>query len=337
MSDIFISYANEDREQARLLAEVFESHGWSVWWDRKIKTGQTFDQVIEHELEIAKSVVVLWSKYSITSEWVKNEAAVAAERGVLVPALIDNIKLPLEFRRRQSADLIGWDGKHLHEGFQALCDGIGIATDIKSKGAGHTSFIARTSIPHRKKLRWFFYGLTVIIAVVSFGLYKNSQFFQQQDTPEIANSEISLTSGPIRDNNQQTKIDTNDIPSTNIDEPKWLSSNEIRGEGTGEHVSHYYTFIAEPGTVKVTADAKNGFGGIANALGVVLMDMDANKLLELNLGNTKIDKRVVERIKINRQQQIIMRILLDKVTIDYMVRVEGAVNIGPVHVPSNNN
>jgi len=64
-----------------------------VWWDRKIIAGQTFDQVIAHELETAKSVVVLWSKDSISSEWVKNEAAVAAERGVLVPALIDLVQV----------------------------------------------------------------------------------------------------------------------------------------------------------------------------------------------------------------------------------------------------
>lgn len=108
MTDVFISYASEDREKARKLASALEACGWSVWWDRKIKAGQTFDQIIEHELETAKSVVVLWSKASISSEWVKNEAATAAERSVLVPALIDTVKLPLEFRRRHAADLIHW-------------------------------------------------------------------------------------------------------------------------------------------------------------------------------------------------------------------------------------
>ena len=124
MTDVFISYASEDRERARTLASSLEEKGWSVWWDRKIIAGQTFDQVIEQELETAKSVVVLWSKDSVSSEWVKNEAAAAAERGVLVPALIDAVKLPLEFRRRQAADLVGWGGDPSHGGFQALCDGI---------------------------------------------------------------------------------------------------------------------------------------------------------------------------------------------------------------------
>jgi hypothetical protein len=124
MADVFISYASEDRQHAGKLASALSAHGWSVWWDRKIIAGQDFDNVIERELESATSVVVLWSKHSIKSEWVKNEASVAAERGILVPALIDEVKLPLEFRRKQTADLTGWQGDPLHGGLQSLCEGI---------------------------------------------------------------------------------------------------------------------------------------------------------------------------------------------------------------------
>ena len=124
MSDIFISYAREDLDRARRLASALESRGWSVWWDRRIVAGQTFDQTIERELESARSVVVLWSKDSIESEWTKNEATAAAERNVLVPALLDDVRIPLEFRRKQTANLIDWDGDASHEGFQALCEGI---------------------------------------------------------------------------------------------------------------------------------------------------------------------------------------------------------------------
>jgi hypothetical protein len=124
VTDVFISYAREDRDRAHKLANALAAFGWSVWWDHKIITGEAFDQAIERELETAKSIVVLWSEHSIASEWVKSEAAVASERGVLVPALIDSVKLPLEFRRKQTADLIGWDGEPSHSGFQALCEGI---------------------------------------------------------------------------------------------------------------------------------------------------------------------------------------------------------------------
>lgn len=124
MSDVFISYAHEDRASAKLLAQILQAKGWSVWWDRNIVAGQSFDQIIEHELDTAKAVVALWSRHSVASEWVKNEAAAAAERGVLVPAMIHRIKLPLEFRRRQTADLAGWSGDPDHDGFQSLCDGL---------------------------------------------------------------------------------------------------------------------------------------------------------------------------------------------------------------------
>ena len=124
MADVFISYASEDRERAGKLASALTAQGWSLWWDRKIIAGQAFDIVIERELESAKSVVVLWSKHSVGSEWVKNEASAAAERGTLVPALIDEVKLPLEFRRKQTADLTGWQGEPHHAGLQALREGI---------------------------------------------------------------------------------------------------------------------------------------------------------------------------------------------------------------------
>jgi hypothetical protein len=123
MADVFLSYASEDRERARRVAHALEVAGWSVWWDRKIVTGRSFDRVIEHEIETAGCVVVLWSRHSIVSEWVRNEAAAAAERDVLVPATIDAVKPPLEFRRKQTADLIGWDGSS-SEGFEALRDGV---------------------------------------------------------------------------------------------------------------------------------------------------------------------------------------------------------------------
>jgi hypothetical protein len=110
MDDVFLSYAREDRERARMVASALEAEGWSVWWDKKIVAGQAFDRTIETQLESARVVVVLWSVHSLRSEWVLNEAATAAERDVLVPVLLDDVKQPLEFRRRQAANLTAWKG-----------------------------------------------------------------------------------------------------------------------------------------------------------------------------------------------------------------------------------
>jgi hypothetical protein len=111
VSDIFISYASEDRETAKQLAEVLGASGWSVWWDRSIPAGKNFDDMIEEAIEQSKCMIVLWSNASISSRWVKTEAAEGEERNMLIPVLIENVKIPLAFRRLQAADLIGWDGE----------------------------------------------------------------------------------------------------------------------------------------------------------------------------------------------------------------------------------
>ena len=110
MSDVFISYAKEDRAKAAELAAAMESQGWTVWWDRQIPPGRTFDEVIEEALTTARCVIVLWSELSVASRWVRAEASTADERGILVPVLIENVSPPLEFRRIQAADLINWQG-----------------------------------------------------------------------------------------------------------------------------------------------------------------------------------------------------------------------------------
>ena len=124
MADVFISYAKEDRDFAVRLSRAFEAIGWSVWWDRKLFVGESFDLTIERELSQAKIVVVLWSRLSVSRPWVRNEARYAAERGVLAPATIDNVRLPLEYSDKQSANLVGWEGENDHHGFLELCASI---------------------------------------------------------------------------------------------------------------------------------------------------------------------------------------------------------------------
>jgi hypothetical protein len=120
MSDIFISYASQDRPRAQVLAQALEQHGWSVWWDRTIPTGKRFEQVIQEALAGARCVMVLWSKQSVTSDWVVEEAEEGRKRHVLVPVFIEDVLPPMGFRRIQAADLIDWDGAGTSPLFQRL-------------------------------------------------------------------------------------------------------------------------------------------------------------------------------------------------------------------------
>src|SRR5215510_820800 len=110
MADIFLSYANEDREAARAVAGLLESAGCTVWWDRRIPAGRTWRSMIEEALRDMRCMVVLWSTHSVESDWVKEEAEEARAVGKLIPVLIEPVKPPVGFRSIQSADLINWDG-----------------------------------------------------------------------------------------------------------------------------------------------------------------------------------------------------------------------------------
>lgn len=110
MSDIFLSYKSKDQAKAQIIAEALERNGYSVWWDRVIPPGRTFDEVIEEELDAAKCMVVLWSKESVKSEWVRTEASEGKRRKILIPVLIEDVTPPLAFRLIEAAKLIDWDG-----------------------------------------------------------------------------------------------------------------------------------------------------------------------------------------------------------------------------------
>ena|SRR5262245_35285569 len=124
MTDIFLSYASADRERIRPLVSVLEQQGWSVWWDRKIPPGKTYDQVIEQALEGARCIVVVWSQTSVQSEWVKVEADEGMNRNALVPVLIEEAKIPLAFRRIQAARLIDWKVDSSHPELTMLFESI---------------------------------------------------------------------------------------------------------------------------------------------------------------------------------------------------------------------
>jgi hypothetical protein len=106
MADIFISYGRADRPHAERIASVLEQNGWSVWWDRKLLAGDTFEHTIQHALNEARCIVVLWSAGSVTSSWVKDEATEGKRRNALVPVLIDEVEMPLGFRQLHAVTLL---------------------------------------------------------------------------------------------------------------------------------------------------------------------------------------------------------------------------------------
>src|SRR3954454_3768287 len=108
---IFLSYAHGDHAQAQRLAGVLQRGGYTVWWDALIEGGTRYAKTIDEALEKADAVLVLWSKQSIESDWVRDEAAQGRDRHRLVPLSLDGTQPPLGFRQIQTIDLSHWRGR----------------------------------------------------------------------------------------------------------------------------------------------------------------------------------------------------------------------------------
>ena len=120
MSDIFISYSSKDRPWVERFAKALETHSWSVWWDRNIPTGGSFNTVIRQELTAAKCAIVVWSEQSVESEWVQAEAAEAKKQEKYLPVKISESDIPLGFTQRTFQSLVDWEAGVDHAGFSQL-------------------------------------------------------------------------------------------------------------------------------------------------------------------------------------------------------------------------
>jgi hypothetical protein len=95
VADVFLSYSRHDRRSAKELVHALESLGISVWWDRRLWPGRPVSTTIQGELESARCVVVLWSRSSIESTYVLDEAERGRKAGKLIPALVEDVEIPL--------------------------------------------------------------------------------------------------------------------------------------------------------------------------------------------------------------------------------------------------
>ena len=120
LPSVFLSYSRADQEAAGLLAQALEDAGLQVWWDTLIEGGAAFAKTIETALAASDAVVVLWSRHSIASDWVLDEAAHGRDLKKLVPASLDGTEPPLGFRQYQSIPLTFTHGRLDDDARQAV-------------------------------------------------------------------------------------------------------------------------------------------------------------------------------------------------------------------------
>ena len=129
MADIFISYSRKDREKIAKLAAALEAEGYSVWWDQRIEAGSRFSNDIEKEINDASNVIVAWSRASVESMWVADEATIGRDSHKLIPICLDKVNPPIGFRQVQTIAFDGWAGRKSDPCFQKLAAAFSVNRD----------------------------------------------------------------------------------------------------------------------------------------------------------------------------------------------------------------
>ena len=146
MARIFLSYAREDVDSAKRLAEAVGDAGHEVWWDRHLHGGSRFTNEIDRALKDSDVVVVLWTEASVKSAWVQDEAAEGRDTERLVPVSIDGCRAPLGFRQFHTVELGGWDRDGDSMQLDELLDAI-----AKIAGSASTAAAASASSPGQQQ------------------------------------------------------------------------------------------------------------------------------------------------------------------------------------------
>src|ERR1700685_4660179 len=103
MHEVFLSYSRSDLTTVQALAAALAEKGLSVWLDKSgIQEGDAYDTQIEDAIAQTRVVIVLWSKNSVRSQWVRAEAAYALGKHKLLPISIEECDPPPQFLHIQT-------------------------------------------------------------------------------------------------------------------------------------------------------------------------------------------------------------------------------------------
>lgn len=209
MTDVFISYARNDRNEVRYIAHALTAEGFSVWWDPEIKPGKKWNDVIRRSLDSAAVVLTCWTPASVKSQWVVAETNAGHQRDMLVPVLLKNSHPPIPFNMMQAPDLTRWRGNANDPEWRAVLAEVRRLVEKKRRAvvaapppgeaegrvfdgrATHASSaqnyrVSRTQGRMGPRIGQFLLGAVVIGAVLTAGLWAGEYAMRSPSSPAPA-------------------------------------------------------------------------------------------------------------------------------------------------------
>lgn len=127
MPSVFISYSSKDASEARRLARELARNGISAWIDEyEILPGDSIGEKITEGLRTSEYLLVLLSKNSTQSDWVRFEIGKALDRNReatairIIPVRLDDSPVPDDLRDVRYINLYSDYQRGLNELYQAI-------------------------------------------------------------------------------------------------------------------------------------------------------------------------------------------------------------------------
>lgn len=232
LGKVFISHTAVDKRFVRRLKARIESAGYDVWLDEHdLLAGDPLAEQIAEALKRAKAVLVVVSKASVASRWLRYELNITTQRMIkgecrVIPVVIDDSELPPDVRGLLYADC----RKSLRAGWKSI--ETALQHEAKRSLAGQ-SFYHQAN---RLLKRFFVTGFSVTVA-------------------EYGGDDFNIISLDVKDqkgNDIDVPYDTVDSyssPAKPIADSWWDDYSTAM-----ERVSHPYSFIVSNRPVRLSLD-----------------------------------------------------------------------------------
>lgn len=179
MTNLFISYRRTDSALAVRLCDFLTARGFKPWLDTsELSSTSEFRLQVKAALDNADFVLVLWTPASVSSHWVRAEAAYGMRRGRTVSIKIDNARVPSEFASSTFASVRFEKAKDPAREMQKIANAIDQAD---SAAFGNVDGrLGRINWP-----RVMDFGLTLVLLFIVWTLFMDAGLQLRQAKPEV--------------------------------------------------------------------------------------------------------------------------------------------------------